>query len=367
MVFLLYLFYIIFRFIFNTSTFLIAISIIMIYSISPVFADENKLYKIINSNENNNALLNCRKYLEKYPSSLHNNEVRLILAAKTQDPYESITQYEYIYKHSKSSSYKYSSFISLLELYFLTSQYDKTSMFQLSRFNNDIKSYYLVHYLIKSQIVTFDYDNANYLFKKYNYYISESCNNLLSQVLLYKTGKKSQISKLPQINASQLYFIAKEYYAERKYDYAFSAYADLQNKYTRSPEAIISKNRYVSMSESHYKYNDKYLSDNYESKIIDLLSPEVNDNEENNDDIHYSVVFGPFISLNDVRTLKKELRNDYVVLIIKKNSGYFLYAGNEPTIDRANTLKIRLAEEFGLNGKIVQKIAENGREYIYGD
>ena len=53
-------------------------------------------------------------------------------------------------------------------------------------------------------------------------------------------------------------------------------------------------------------------------------------------------------------------------VIVKREKEFVIYVGRAPAQDDAVSMKIRLAEEFGFNGTIVNIREEDNREYIYG-
>jgi hypothetical protein len=55
------------------------------------------------------------------------------------------------------------------------------------------------------------------------------------------------------------------------------------------------------------------------------------------------------------------------VRIIKVQGSYLVYAGAAKNPRKALEIKIRLAEEFGLNGRVVRIVSDTDRTYIYGD
>ncbi|HNX59693.1 MAG TPA: SPOR domain-containing protein [Spirochaetota bacterium] len=121
-----------------------------------------------------------------------------------------------------------------------------------------------------------------------------------------------------------------------------------------------------SFEKSSVKYSSEYLR-SAKTQTVDSMSPDREIPDDRND-LAYSVLVGPFSSEKEARILKKEMTEDFDgVVIVKKGKGFLVFIGNEPSAEMAVSLKVRLAEEFGLNGKIVQRRNDNGREYIYGD
>ena len=53
--------------------------------------------------------------------------------------------------------------------------------------------------------------------------------------------------------------------------------------------------------------------------------------------------------------------------MVRLKNGYALYVGKRPDEEAAMKLKMRLAEEYGINGRIVRISGDGQRSYIYGE
>jgi hypothetical protein len=156
---------------------------------------------------------------------------------------------------------------------------------------------------------------------------------------------------------------ARKFEQEHQNDFAYSAYRDLRTKFPRSPEAMVSSAVYASLEKSGANY-----SSNYSSKSSRFnLTPEYTV-EETTQSLVYAVLIGPVYDLKEAQGIKKEMTPDFNgILLVRGKDGFYLYVGSEPSAEKALALKVRIAEEYALNGKIALKKEESGREYIYGE
>ena len=76
---------------------------------------------------------------------------------------------------------------------------------------------------------------------------------------------------------------------------------------------------------------------------------------------------GPLASSRKAAELKGLLKDFDFIKTVKLKNGYALYVGRGPDEESALKLKIRLAEEYGINGRIVRISGDGERSYIYGE
>ena len=65
--------------------------------------------------------------------------------------------------------------------------------------------------------------------------------------------------------------------------------------------------------------------------------------------------------------LKGLLKEFDFLRTVKLRDGFALYVGRGPDEESALKLKVRLAEEYGINGRIVRISGDGDRSYIYGE
>ncbi len=173
-----------------------------------------------------------------------------------------------------------------------------------------------------------------------------------------------------------LYLLGRYYQSKNDYNKAYSAYSDVVAEFPKSPEAGFSKKELSAIAQ----YNPSktgYLPDKEAIKKSDNIDiqPEIDidDTEENalnntnaKSDIQYSISLGPFDNIKSAREIKNLISKDFQpVEIAEVKNGFFIYAGRFSGIDSALKTKIRLAEEFGINGSIVKIIKDAKKIYIY--
>ncbi|MGL4370806.1 MAG: SPOR domain-containing protein, partial [Spirochaetota bacterium] len=160
-----------------------------------------------------------------------------------------------------------------------------------------------------------------------------------------------------------LYRAGRELDAAGKKNEAYSAYCDCIKKYPRSAEALLSGKKAEKLKKSGAVYTAHYR---VSSKPELRLSPERTITEADGG-MEYSVLIGPFYNLKEISSLKKEMTAEFGrAFIVKQTKQFVLYVGKTADQEEAVSIKIRLAEEFGFNGTIVNLQEEDNREYIYG-
>jgi TolA-binding protein len=165
-----------------------------------------------------------------------------------------------------------------------------------------------------------------------------------------------------------LYLLGDFYEQKRKYNEAYSAYTDLVAKYPGSPEAVEAAKKLAEVKKHDprrvfYLPGRKIVND---TESLDI-APERDMPEENEASVYYAVSVGPFDAQKTASSIKKELVDFEAIKTVKLSSGYALYVGRCRNEDEALELRIRLAEEHGLNGRIVRVSAGGKQSYIYGE
>ena len=142
---------------------------------------------------------------------------------------------------------------------------------------------------------------------------------------------------------------------------AWSAFSDCVRKYPKSPEAQKALPRIRELN----KHNPKRV--NYAPAVDLFRTPQHNEKPNQNIDgnTHYSVMIGPFKDLKQANRIKKLLDIDNFQRIVKSNNDFYICVGRTNNINRATDIKIRLAEEFEMMGKIVKIESDNNTFYIY--
>jgi hypothetical protein len=134
-----------------------------------------------------------------------------------------------------------------------------------------------------------------------------------------------------------------------------------------SPEAVMSARELERIK----KFNPKktaYIPDIKTIKNMDNidLSPEQEIKKED-DTNFFSVAIGPFTKLKDTDDVLRLIKSYDPARKIKVSYGHMIYLGQYKDTDSALETRIRLAQEYGINGNIVRFSVQGDRSYIYED
>jgi hypothetical protein len=347
----------------------------------PLFASEESLYQDIkrldktvrekvildaDSSENTKLRELCGRFLKSYAKSKKQNEIKMIAAAAESSPVSSVKLYDSIIKNASSSAEKNEAAFKACELLYLSSRFEQCAQYAkgaLAVEKNPDKKRVFALLRIRSLIIMQEYDSALSLIKVYTPLLADESDALVTEIVL-RTGEGIEPAKSkPASSPTLLYFLARKFELDHRTDFAYSAYKDLHDKYPRSPEAMGTTTAYLALQKQGAVYKKDYLAS---SKNI-ALSHDYSV-EPDSDSKIYAVLIGPIYDLNESKRIKKEMTSDFSeILLVRGTDGFYLYVGRESTAEKALALKIRLAEEYALNGKIALIKENNGREYIYGE
>ena len=331
-------------------------------------------------------------FLKNYPKSDYVPDVRLLLADKETDVELSVKKYSSVVaNYSRFAGREYAQY-RICQILDLRSKWKDLKvetakgirLFPSGRYINDFRFMY-----ITSLIMLEEYNIA----KEETIKITENTRDLetLSIAISYlaEIEKKMSGNARPYLNSlrelaegfkkseiypSILYRLAFFYDEKKDYDRAYSAYSDIVKMFPTSPEAEMS----AWEIERIKKFNPQktaYIPDIKTIKNTDNidLSPEHDikkDNiKEDTDKNFFSVAIGPFTRLKDADDALRLLK-DYdsdSTRKIKVAYGYMIYLGQYRDTDSALETRIRLAEEYGINGNIVRFSVQGDKSYIYED
>ncbi len=374
----------------------IFVIIAIIFTSSETFASTkekkyvSRIISLSHSGESGKLKELARKFFKQYPKSNYVADVRLILAENESNPKESIKQYRTLvdkYKFFKKRDYAQ---YKLCETLYLLSQWKTLKnesrrgikLFKRSRYFTKFRFFLARAYIhlemfedakdVCLKITRQDRDHENlseallllsFINKKisgfsrgYLYYLNE----LLTD---FRNSKK-----IP----TAIYMLGNYYESRRDYDRAYSAYIDISQRFPLSPESIFARRRLAGIDKYDprkvgYMPNKRTIrkSDNIDIK------PEIDNNGNAKDDaqIVYSVSLGPFSDMNRAEKIRDLINGDFnpIKIVETRRKKFVLYVGRLSNSDIAISMKIRLAEEFGMNGNIVRIIKDEKRLYIYED
>ncbi len=328
---------------------------------------------------------NAFSFLKKYPGSEYIPEVRMMLAEIESDTelaaerYRSVVRYYPSYKKRGLALYKLCQILDLKSKWkeLKEESYQGIKLFSSSSYGIEFR---FMH--ITSLIMLEDYGKAKsealeITEKSHDYNTLSRAIFLLSEIDRKTTGNsRSYIYSLrelavgfnkSELHPSTLYRLAQFYDEKKDQDRAYSAYTDIVKLFPESPEAdmaILRIDKLKTLNPKTVEYiPDSELINNAE--MLDI-SPEYTV-QETKEDIFFSISVGPFTREDDADRMSRLLKNYPARRNIKARSGYFLYIGKFSDTDRALQTRIRLAEEYGINGNIVRFSEQGNRSYIYGD
>ena len=315
----------------------------------------------------------ARSFLTAFPESDHIPDIRLLIADNETSPDKALAQYRAVrdkYRYADRRDY---ASLRIIQIFFLTSRFADCAeegiaaldMFPQSKYRDETAMTVLRAYYCMQQ-----YDTASAFLDTYPLKNTEA--ETLRIDLQLKLGALSVSQpwlvnlKTAQYPESALYRAGREFETDRKINEAFSAYTDCIQNYPRSAESLLCEKRIEVLKKSGAVYVKNYAALKKHEKNQLKITPE-KDIEDQNDSQMYAVMIGPFYNLQEAKDLKKEMTIEFGrAVIVKQAKEFIIYAGKTSDQEAAVALKIRLAEEFGLNGTIVNFKKEDNREYIYG-
>lgn len=375
----------------HSSMFFTFIIFITINSAIPDRSEKDYLDQIKNlaaSKQRSKLLETSKKFFNKYPKSRSIADVRLILAENEQKPEKSIEQYRILvnkyrfYKRRDYAQYK------LCEILYLLSRWRElkdeslmgTRIFKNSRYFFKFQ-FLLAQALIHLEMFEDARDICLAITRRDHSYEKLSKTLLLLSYINRRTSGFSQsyLYRLRELivgfsNSSEIptaiYLLGNYYEAKGDYDRAHSAYIDLFERYPKSPVSTFCK-RKIAYLKKYSPSKVDYIPEVDNIRKTDKIDihPEIEiDDKQAVEDIIYSISLSYFHSLKEANKIRDLIKMDFwPIKILKIGNRYIIYVGRIQDLDSSISIKIRLAEEFGLNGKIVRMIRDSEKLYIYGE
>lgn len=331
-----------------------------------------------------------RDFFKAYPSTRHVPEVRLMLAELEKDPEEAVRQYRVLVEKYRYYPRRDYAQYRTCEVLYLLSRWDDlaaesgrgAALFGGSPHGTEFKLM-----LAKAHLYRENYEEAwricmelskpggpraptveallmmAYLERRTSGYSREYLRRLRDLAVGFRDTSAAPAA---------LYLMGRFYEEAGDYNKAYSAYGDTAKRFPRSPESQFARGRMEGLAE--FKPARKsYLPDDAELRERDAIDirPET-DLEDPGDaarrEVSYAVSLGPFYSPGDCREIMDLIKGEAApISTVRVGARHMIHAGRFSDSDSALPLKIRLAEEFGLNGTIVRIRASENRRYIYGE
>ncbi len=324
-------------------------------------------------------------FFKAHPKSVLVPDVRLILAELETAPREAISKYRTVvtkYRHYSKRPYAQ---YRICEITYLQSKWDILAREAADgrRLGKSAYDGKFSFFLINALIHTGDYAGAEHECRRlidtdHEYRVMARSLLMMAHILHSTSGfSREYIATIRDIalgyadsDAIQavLYLLGEFYENKRMYNESYSAYSDLVSKYPGSPEAAEASRRIKALM----KHGPRCVIYLPGKKLLDTtdkidIHPEKEMPEENVSSAFYSILVGPLDSSRKAAELKGLLKEFDFIKTVKLKDGFALYVGKGPDEESALKLKLRLAEEYGINGRIVRISGDGDRSYIYGE
>lgn len=328
----------------------------------------------------------CRSFYSKYPKSRLIPEIRIIESRTLRDSNAMIKSLKDIIKKYPTFKDNDQCQLKICEILYLSarwSELDREATIAISVYGKRNRFYpFFIHYRSKAAFYTHNYeagigfaDNAFEADKNFVFYPELRLQNIFSEQKIHYDGDR-YVSQLLEsyyelegsgTEVSSLYLLARNSELKNQHSLAYSIYTDLIKRYPRSPEALMAANRISIMKDFKPRYIKNPLAklDKQKPNIIDQLSPDT-PVEKAKFKSYYALSIGPFYNLQEAEKLMKQLKRDFdSVFIIRGYNTFSIYVGQSESSENAMHYKIRLAEEFGINGDIVYIASEENLRFIH--
>ncbi len=328
------------------------------------------------------------EFYRAYPKSNAVADVRLFVADAEEAPDEAIGQYRVLldkYRYFEKRDY---AALRICETLYLCARWEELAAESAKAAELFPKSEHLSRYLLyraKAFIHLERYDEARAACRRateINRDYDELAGVLL--VLAYVERKTTGYSRAYLFSLRELvtgfpnaptapgalYLLGRFYENGADYGRAHSAYADLMKRYPRAVESGFAAGRMEEVK-AHKPTPLPYLPGEAAVRDADPLdiSPEIEAGQTEDDaEIAYAVALGPFHSRAEAERVRGIISGEFSPIQAVAVAGrHLIYVGRVRDTDAAVSLKIRLAEEFAMNGNIVRIRKDDNRRYIYGD
>lgn len=322
-----------------------------------------------------------KKFSEKYPGSRRKAALLFLYADLPVNVNESIKRHRAVIK-TGDRNFTELSYRRICQIYYLQSSWDRLKVEAESGANlGGPRQADFIKFLISASVETGDYDRAedlSYRLMSQNREFQRlaSTLNTLSFIKKIQTGySRDYIYRLREtatgfsesdIFQTTLFLLGDFHEKTGSPERAYSAYVDLITHFPGSPEAELARSRLYEFKEKNLSRKG-YIPKKEQVQARDPIdiSPDSPVDESAGSE-YYSLSIGPFDSSRESDRVAKML-DGFSLKRIKTENGYLLFAGRFESRENAYRLRIRVAEEYGINGHIVMIAEKNGRIFVYGD
>ncbi len=329
-------------------------------------------------------------FLKKYPLNSHVPDVRLILAENEDDGKKSLSLYRVVIDKYRYYGRRDLALFRICEILSLRSEWSglgRASLegmrkFSRGRYLDEFRIFYLIS-LVNTGSLEKARDFSLKIMKESNRYSTLSRTLILYSFINRKMNglSRSYIYNLREVligyrdstsYPTAIYLMGRFYEKKGDWNRAWSAYRDLAEKFPRSMESLYAGSR----RENLKKYKPVRVNYIPGNRLIEKtedvdISPEIDINDREKSGIpgraYYTVAVGPLSSLKVMKQLKRELKGFGRSKSVRMRNGYTLFIGNYQSPEGAWRTRTRLAEEYGINGRIMQISGSGSRKYLYED
>ncbi|MFC1669149.1 tol-pal system YbgF family protein [Spirochaetota bacterium] len=349
--------------------------------------DYMRIKKYAQRNNHSKLQRASRIFLNRFPRSKYAPRVKFILAQNQRDPFSAIKKFKSLIKRYKFFLGKDKAQYKICQIYELLFNWKNLKIESYRGMRNYPKSplHRSFRYLfILSNIKLQNYDNAGKQCKSIMKNDRESSNALEALYLLTHISKKTYgfsrnyIYNLRELAAktgdnelypSVLYLLGEFYQKQNDHNRAFSAFNDILKKFPKSPEALYAQKQLDTLKK-HKPKSTEYIPDKKTIKRTDIIdiNPEIHyDSRIKDGEPYYSIAIGNFSTRKGALKFKRLLSEYGIVKTVKYRRSYLLLLGKFPNSNIALQKKIRIAEEQGINGKLVRIYGNRIKTYMFGE
>jgi hypothetical protein len=293
-----------------------------------------------------------KRYLDIYRDGANRAEAELRYAKTAADIEEQTDILENYLKRFTEPVRNREAYRMLAECYFLKGEFSSLSALSARYYARGGRERFMTVFRVRAQMLSQNYAAAWQEMDKNGDGFPAAMRAFAQK---RTTGNSAHIQRLRSepsaITAPSLYVAGIFLEEDGFINEAYSAFTDLTRRFPRSPEAVMAGRKLALLSERHPVYTADYLKPSaplaqltHESDIADTPGAG-----------SFSVEVGPLYNLEEAKQLRKEIGTEYGrTLIVKRRREFVLLVGLFATSDRALNAKIRLAQEAGINGHVVQ-------------
>ncbi len=364
---------------------------VFVFSQSAVSAPEQEdvLYKqIISFNQKGmgeEVQKKGRRFLRLYPRSSRVADVRFYIAENETDTALALEEYKRIIRYFRYFRKRDYVYYRVCQINFLRSDWKKVSSASTTALSQYPKSPFRSDLLLlgataslkegrlddaRRQIRLIQARDHRYSYMARSLLLAASIEKRktgFSRAYIYTLREILLGVKESKIYPSALYMTGEFYLHHGDKNRAYTAFSDLTARYPDAPESIDACSHLRELKKSNparqsYFPSEKIIKD---TDSLDI-SPEHNISNRPTGPC-YSVAVGPFSTQEAGSRIYRLIKGYGRIKSFRTRRGFTHYIGCSSRMETALQLKVRLAEELGINGNIARINQNRGRSIIYGE